>query len=309
MTNGHVQTVFASLFRVVRGVSYRRQRLDTPDGDFLDLDFSEVSENGPVAILVHGLEGSSQQGYMLGMTRALNLRGISVVSMNLRGCGGELNRRLTSYNLGSTEDLHFVSQHIARMRPNAPQILIGFSLGGNLILKFLGECGAEAAKRIQRAVTFSVPCDLKSTAQIISSSSNRLYYYRFMKSIQGKLKEKDRRFPGQIHPKVLNWPESFKTFDDHFTVPILGLQSAEHYWETSSSKQYLADIRVPTLLVNAKDDPLISAQCFPVDIAESSEFFHFEAPSHGGHVGFISFNEAGEYWSEKRALSFILEKP
>jgi predicted alpha/beta-fold hydrolase len=306
MTNGHVQTIFASLFRVVTGVRYTRKRIDTRDGDFLDLDFSEVSD-GPIAILVHGLEGSSAQGYMLGMARALNARGINVVSVNLRGCSGEVNRHLSSYDMSSTGDLLEVTKCLSAMYPNRVQYLVGFSLGGNLILKFLGEQGDRLSPHIQKAVAFSVPCDLRSTAGLITASSNRLYYYRFMRSVQAKLKEKDRLYPGQINPKALEWANSFKQLDDYFTAPNLGLASAEQYWDSASSKHFLAQIRVPTLLVNAKDDPLISGECFPVDIARRSTFFHLEVPSHGGHVGFVAFNSEGEYWSEKRALTFIID--
>lgn len=306
LKSGHAQTIFASLFRIVTGVQYSRVRIDTPDGDFLDLDFSEVS-SGPFAILVHGLEGSSEQSYMLGMTRTLNARGINVVCVNLRGCSGEMNRHLKSYDMGSTNDLDLVINYVLSLYPQAPIFMVGFSLGGNLVLKYLGERGSHIYPQIRRAVAFSVPVDLRSTAQIISEAQNRVYFHQFMYSVQSKLKDKNQAFPGQIHPKALEWADSFQQFDDYFTAPILGFESAERYWESSSSKPLLDRIQIPTLLVNAKDDPLISSECFPVEIAAQSAFLTFEMPEYGGHVAFVSFNKEGEYWSEKRAVSFLTQ--
>jgi len=306
-SNGHVQTIYAAVVRFVRGVTYRRERIDTPDGDFLDLDYSEVG-SGPYAILVHGLEGSANQTYMRGMARALNLRGVNVVSVNLRGCSGEMNRMLHSYDMGSTTDLEFVSNHIAKQHPGLPQYLIGFSLGGNLVLKFLGERGDETPSYIERAVAISVPCDLPSTAQLVTANSNRVYFHQFMYSIQSKLKMKNRQFPGQINPRALEWSQSFREFDEYYTAVLLGFHSADEYWEVSSSKRFLEDIRVPTLLLNAQDDPLISTQSFPYEIAAQSEFLFLEDPEHGGHVGFVSFNPEGEYWSETRAVEFLLNR-
>jgi predicted alpha/beta-fold hydrolase len=305
LTNGHAQTIYAAMLRRVTDVEYRRERIDTLDGDFLDLDISEIGA-GPVAILVHGLEGSAQQTYMLGMTRALNARNVNVVCVNLRGCSGEANRHLKSYDMGSTGDIALVVAHVAKHYPGEAQFLVGFSLGGNLVLKYLGELGESVSPQIVRAVAFSVPCDLKSTAEIISSSSNRLYYHRFMLSIQMKVRVKDKMFPGQIHPKAKEWADSFKQFDEYFTAPILGFESAEQYWEKASCMSVLSEIRVPTLLVSAKDDPLISSECFPMDIAAQSTFLHLETPEHGGHVAFVSFNADGEYWSEKRAAMFLI---
>lgn len=304
-TNGHVQTIYANRIRKIRGVEYRRERIETPDGDFLDLDYSEVGI-GPIAILIHGLEGSSSRAYMLGMTRALNMRGINTVSVNLRGCSGENNRHLRAYDMGSTRDLVLVAYYLKHSYPNSDQYLVGFSLGGNLILKFLGEAGHYAPVQIKRAVVFSVPCDLPTTAEIVTAKTNRIYFYQFMHSVQKKLREKNRQFPGQVHPRALEWGYSFKHLDDYYTATLLGFSSAEEYYEKSSSKRVLSHIRVPTLLVNAKDDPLISPECFPREIASESEFFSLETPEHGGHVGFVSFNATGEYWSEKRASDFLL---
>ena len=304
-TNAHVQTIYATRIRQVKGVEYRRERIETPDGDFLDLDYSEVGI-GPFAILIHGLEGNTKQRYMLGMVRALNMRGINTVSVNLRGCSGESNRLLRAYDMGSTRDLVLITYYLKHKYPHTDQYLVAFSLGGNLVLKFLGEAGNYAPPQIKRAVVFSVPCDLPSTAQMITAKSNRLYFYQFMHSVQKKLREKNRQFPGQVHPRALEWGHSFKHLDDYYTATLLGFNSAEEYWEKSSSKRVLAHIRVPTLLVNAKDDPLISPECFPHEVASESEFFSLETPEHGGHVGFVSFNASGEYWSERRASHFLL---
>lgn len=304
LSNPHLQTIYASFARNIKANGYRRERVNTPDGDFVDLDWSEVGR-GPIAILVHGLEGSSQSAYMRGMTQALNRRGINVVCINLRGCSSEINRMLIGYDLGSTQDIEYVSKHVSILFPERVQYLVGFSLGGNLVLKYLGERGKYVRPQIKGAVTFSVPCDLKSAASIIHSSSNRLYFYRFMLSIQLKLRQKARQFPGRIPVGAMKWPRSFAEFDDSFTVPFLGFESVEVYWEKSSCKYYLSKISVPALLVNSKDDPLIGEESYPASLAADSQFFHLETPEHGGHVGFVSFGADGEYWSEKRVALFL----
>lgn len=304
LTNAHLQTVYATKLRRVAGVHYVRERIDTPDGDFLDLDWSYVSE-GPIAILVHGYEGNSKQSYMLGMTRALNRRGINVVCLNLRGCSGELNRKLSTYHSGATVDLETVSTHVEQKHPGQNQYFIGFSLGGNLVLKYLGELGSDHKAIIRGGVAFSVPCNLNACAAEVHATSNRLYFHYLVAATHFKLKEKARRFPGQVHPKALEWPSSFRDLDEYYTAPVFGFSSAEDYWEKASCLTVLDRIRVPTLLVNARDDPLISRAGLPIEIAAESDYFYLEVPEHGGHVGFVSLDADGEFWSEARAIAFL----
>lgn len=302
MKNGHFQTIYASLFRSVRGVHYDRQRVETPDGDFLDLDYSRVGARR-IAVICHGLEGSSSRQYILGMVRAVNRRGWDALAWSFRGCSGEPNRKLRFYHSGETGDL----QHVVSLVHGAGEYdevyLIGFSLGGNVILKYLGERGQRAVPEIAAAVVFSVPCDLKSSAVKMSSLANRIYMRRFLKMLREKVRAKMDIFPGQIDDLNYGALRNFQDFDDRYTAPIHGFRDAEDYWERSSSKPYLPSIRVPTLLVNALDDPFLALDCYPYSAARENDCFFLETPPSGGHVGFVSNGD--EYWSESRAAEFL----
>lgn len=299
--NGHVQTIFPALFRRVPVITLRRERLTTPDGDFLDLDWHTDGGRTRLAILSHGLEGDSTNTYIQGMARALVRAGWDVLAWNLRGCSGEPNRLLRSYHSGATEDLAAV---IARAPEHYTQLaLVGFSLGGNMTLKYLGEPAPDT--RISGAVAFSVPCDLASSAFQLESFCNRIYMRRFLRSLRAKVREKMARFPGRLDDAGLEAMRTFREFDGAYTAPMNGFASAEEYWTRASSKPALERIRVPTLLVNALDDPFLPRACFPEKEARASECFFLETPACGGHVGFVTFNAQNEYWSERRAVEFL----
>lgn len=303
-SNPHVQTILPSVFRKVKDVSYRRERINTPDDDFLDLDWSEVGSNR-VSILLHGLEGMSDRAYIRGMARALNRGGWDVVAMNFRGCSGECNRRLRFYHSGDTGDLETVVAHVIARGAYTEMALIGFSLGGNVVLKYLGERGNRVRTEIRKAVAFSVPVDLAAGSARMSLPSNRIYMKRFLKMLHEKIRMKMEIMPGQLDDDGYHTMRTFKEFDDRYTAPINGFRDAEDYWELSSSKPFLNDISVPTLLVNAADDPFLPEECFPVDQARANPSFYLEIPSHGGHTGFMAFNARKEYWSESRAVAFL----
>jgi uncharacterized protein len=305
--NGHLQTVFAKVGRVVGGVRYRRERIATPDEDFLDLDWSRAGSRaaGRLAIVSHGLEGASSKPYVLGMVRALNRRGWDALAWNLRGCSEEPNRLPRSYHSGATEDLEAVIGHVLKKHRYRRIALIGFSLGGNLTLKYLGERGTAVDPRVQGAVAFSVPCHLKSTALHLEKLSNKLYLALFLASLTSKIRHKRKTLPGRVPPGNLWTVTSFRRFDDLFTAPLNGFKDAEDYWNKSSSEAYLSGIRIPTLLVNAEDDPFLPERCYPKDKAGKNPNLFLEIPKSGGHVGFVAFNRSGEYWSETRAASFL----
>ncbi len=302
--NPHMQTVFPSLLRKVSGVTYQRERIETPDGDFLDVDASSVG-SARAAIVLHGLEGDSSRSYMLGMVRALNRSGWDAIAMNFRGCSGEPNRTLRLYHSGDTQDLDTVVSHVASKANYSELALIGFSLGGNVILKYLGERGNEVHELAKRAVVFSVPCELETGALKISSRPNRLYMQRFLRMLREKIRAKMRIMPELINDNGYEQLRGFKDFDDRYTAPMHGFDSAEDYWRKSSSKPFLHSISVPTLLVNAADDPFLSPECYPFEEAGVNPNFFLEVPGHGGHVGFVSFNSGGQYWSELRAMTFL----
>lgn len=304
LKNGHFNTIFPTLFRPVPSLSYVRERVELPDGDFMDLDWSKVGSKKAILVL-HGLEGSSDSTYIKGMIRAFNQANWDGVGMNFKGCSGEINRQLTSYHMGASEDLRMVVAHLIERHEYEELVIIGFSLGGNVVLKYMGEEGKNAPQAIRCAVAFSVPCDIPSTNVELAKWQNGIYLRRFMKSLNGKLEGKLTEYADQINLPDNRLPRTFQEYDDCYTGPIHGFKNAKHYWETCSSKHFVADIRVPTLLVNALDDSFLGEGCYPYQIAEDHPYFHFETPKNGGHVGFVAFNKERKYWSEKRALAFV----
>ena len=302
--NGHLQTIYPNLFRHVAGVSYLRQRISTPDDDFLDLDWSPVGADR-VAILAHGLEGNSTRPYVFGMVRALNRSGWDAVVWNFRGCSGEPNQKVRFYHSGDTEDLHTVLTCVHQRSCYKTSALIGFSLGGNVILKYLGEQAMQLNPKVRAAVVFSVPCDLAASASKMARPENALYMNRFMRMLHEKIRAKRQRFPAEIDDRGFHLMRTFKDFDERYTAPLHGFKSAADYWERASSKSFLTHIVVPTLLVNALDDPFLALPCYPYHEAQVNPCLFLETPNAGGHVGFVSFNNCGEYWSESRALEFL----
>lgn len=300
LPGGHLQTIHPAIFRRAPLVTTRRERLELPDGDFLDLDWATQGRDR-LAILSHGLEASSKAPYIQGMAAALQRHGWDVLAWNYRGCGGEPNRLLPFYHSGASDDLHQVILHALAVHPAERIDLVGFSLGGNMTLKYLGE--RPAHPRLHRAVAFSVPCDLACSSERLARRSNKLYMDRFLRCLRRKLVAKRPRFPHQIDLEGVGEVRNFRQFDDRFTAPLHGFKDAEDYWARASSKPFLPRIGVPVLLVNATNDPFLGPSCFPRAEAEASDYFHLEIPADGGHVGFSM--PRGEYWSEQRATEFL----
>jgi predicted alpha/beta-fold hydrolase len=304
LPGGHAQTIYPALFRRLAPVAARAERLELEDGDFIDLEWS--GEGGArLAILSHGLEADMNTGYIRGMAAALVRRGWDVLRWNFRGCGEEPNRLMRMYHSGATEDLHGVVSHALAHHPASTVGLIGFSLGGNLTLKYLGERAERLPSRLSRAVAFSVPCDLACSSRQLSLPSNRMYMERFLIALRAKIRAKERMFPDQLDLTGVDRIRTFQEFDDRFTAPIHGFRDAEDYWARCSSRPLLPRITIPTLLVNAANDPFLGPGCHPREEAEASACFHFESPASGGHVGFPTWGNGGEYWSETRALEFL----
>jgi hypothetical protein len=303
LPGGHLQSIVPTLFRRVGGIGYERVRIDTPDGDFLDLDCSRVGA-GRAVIVAHGLEGGSRRAYVLGMVKAFNEAGWDAVAWNFRGCGGEPNWKLRSYHSGASDDLETVVEHMVRRDGMSAVVLVGFSMGGNIVLKLLGEQGKRVDPAIRAAVTFSVPCDLASAAREMAKPSNALYMRRFLRMLRGKIRAKMELFPGRIDDSGYERMRTFKDFDDRYTAPLCGFQSAEDYWARAGSRPLLAEIRVPTLIVNALDDPFLGEACYPREEALHHPFLHLETPRSGGHVGFVGAGRPWVFWAEKRAVEF-----
>lgn len=302
-TNGHVQTVFPNLFRQVGDIPYERYRLSTVDGDFLDLDFSRIGAQR-IAVIVHGLEGNSHRPYVLGMVRALNLAQWDAVALNLRGCSGEPNRNLRFYHSGDSNDLRSAVEHLLLAGYRRID-LIGFSLGGNIVLKYLGEESANVNPAIATGVVFSVPCDLRSSSAQMGCPANRFYMIRFLRLLRHKIRLKMQQFPGEIDDADYDEIQTFVEFDDRY-APLYGFAGASDYYEKASSKPLLRHIAIPVLMVNAADDPFLPTLCYPAAEASDNPRLHLEIPRYGGHVGFVTFTAGNSYWSESRAIDFIM---
>ena len=303
-SNGHLQTLYPTLARRVVGVSYQRERIETPDNDFLDLDWSR-SGSSRLVVLSHGLEGNTHRPYMLGMARELNRQGWDVLAWNYRACSGEINRRLRTYHNGCIDDLDCVVRHALAGSGYTQAALIGFSLGGNLSLLYLGKTAGALDARIRAAVAFSVPCDLRAGALELAKARNYLYMKQFLVSLHKKVRMKMQQMPDRIDDRGYARIRDFRGFDDRYTAPINGFRDAEDYWFQCSSGRFLGAITVPTLIVNALDDPFLAPDCYPVAQAEKSSAVHLEMPASGGHVGFVQFHDDGSYWSEQRAVEFL----
>lgn len=301
--NGHLQTIIPALFRNVKGLKYQRERITTPDEDFLDLDWSGP-ESKKLVIISHGLEGDSQRPYVKGMARAFNSAGWRALAWNFRGCSGEINKNLRFYHSGATDDLDLVIRHALIQTPFEQLVLLGFSLGGNLTLKYLGEQGNSMHPTIKRAVVFSVPLDLHSSSLQISRASNFIYNRRFLKNLKRKLVSKGALRPDEISLEGYKNIKTLLDFDDKYTAPIHGFNDALHYYDSCSAINFLDRITIPTLIVNAKNDPFLSEACYPVDQLKTHPAVYFENPDEGGHCGFLSRKDRLIYWSERRALDF-----
>ncbi|PSQ97056.1 MAG: alpha/beta hydrolase [Bacteroidetes bacterium SW_9_63_38] len=307
LVGGHLQTLYGTLFRQVDFSYDRRERIDTPDGDFLDLDWAATrpsDASSRVAVLTHGLEGSTDAHYVRGMARALTRRGWDVCAWNLRGCSDAPDRRPATYHSGKTEDLACVIDHV-QSHGYDTVVLVGFSLGGNLTLKYLGERGSDLPPPVRGAATFSVPVDLNASSHQIGHPTNWHYTQYFLRSLQAKIRRKAERHPDTVSTAPLQDVRTLRDFDDAYTAPLNGFDDADTYYRAASSRPLLPDIAVPTLLVNATNDPFLADACYPTDIAVDHPDLTLEMPRQGGHVGFVTFNEAGEYWSERRTASFL----
>lgn len=306
--NNHFNTMYRPLF-MKDTCQYLRKRITTWDNDFIDLDFSKKGSK-TLALLIHGLEGSSQSKYMASFSNHFNNHKIDTVCMNLRGCSGEDNLLLQTYHSGKTDDVAFVINHLTENYNYENILIVGFSLGGNLTLKYLGENAKQLPKQIKGAMAVSVPIDIGSSERELAKLKNKLYTELFFKTMKSKVLEKSIKFPAfKIDKNKLFKATKFSDLEEIYTVPVFGFTSPQDYWEKASSKPYLTKINIPTLLVNAKDDMFLSKECYPTTVANNSEYFYLECPTYGGHVGFMtSFKPNENRWLEKRAIHFFKEK-
>ncbi len=311
----HAQTIFGRLLRREPSLPFRRERLDTPDGDFVDVDFPElgVPEDAPLVVLFHGLEGFARRGYALNVYRELAGRGVAAAGLNFRSCSGDPNRTARFYHSGDTGDIRFLLDHLAARFPRRPLGAIGFSLGGNALLKYLGEEGD--ASPVRAAAAVSVPYDLSAGADLLDRSlMGRFYTRTFLKTLVAKAEAKQALLAASdIDLARIRAARTFREFDDAATAPLHGFTGAEDYYRRSSSAAFLAGIRVPTLLLQADDDPFLPPDHFPREAIRANPWLHAVLTRGGGHVGFIAGSVLRPvFWAEEEAARFLasqLETP
>jgi len=310
LAGGHLQTLYPVLGRPKPRVDYARDRLELPDGDFLDLDWSLAAGPGGrrapgLALVIHGLEGHSRRKYVCGMVRALNAAGWDCLAMNHRGCSGPMNRLPRMYHSGETGDVHAALLHGLALGRYAKAALVGFSMGGNQVLKYLGEDTSRLPAALAAGVAVSAPCDLAACALTLEHGFSRVYQAYLMKSLKEKVRAKHEQFPEAFPLDGLEAMVNFREFDDVYTAPLAGYRGASHYYAECSSLKVLHNIELPVLLLNAQDDPFLAPECFPMGLARDSRALHLEIPCSGGHVGFAMGRAASNYYSERRAVEFL----
>lgn len=304
--NAHVNTIWAAKMRrlhypdTVQAAAIRRIRLETPDGDFLDVD--EHRPTGlPRAVVVvsHGLEGHSRRRYVLGLAAELLRRGNLVMAWNMRSCSGEMNRTDRLYHMGQTDDLACVVAYA--VQTGLPVLLAGFSMGGNQICRYLA--GPAVPEAVRAAAVVSVPCDLPAAARVMDGPSCRVYMRYFLRTLCAKVRQKAARFPQFPSVEGIEHFRTFSEFDARFTAPLYGYADALTYWRENSALPVLPHLCVPTYLLMAADDPFCAPTCYPWQIARHSARLFLEVAPHGGHVGFVT--AGSPYYSEARVADFL----
>ena len=307
LSSPHAQTLWPVLCRRRPRPPLRRERLELPDGDFLDLDWT-IGERGPLALVLHGLEGSSESHYALGLLAALVRQGRRGVVMHFRGCGGQPNRLARGYCAADTADIAYLVDWLREQEPTAPLTAIGYSLGGNALLKWLGETGADA--RLHAAVAVSVPFLLDHTARRLRTGWSRLYQHHLLRALKRSYRNKFlQRSDAPVPLKDLRDLRDFYAFDDRITAPLHGYADVHDYYARASCRPYLRRIRIPTLILHALDDPFMRPETAPT-ADELSPSVRLELSPHGGHVGFVAgrWPWRAEYWLERRIPEFLAEE-
>lgn len=300
---GHSQTIIPAVFRRIPEVTYQRERIDTPDDDFLDLDWVSIGSDR-LMIITHGLEGSSSSQYVLGTARIFNEAGWDVLAWNCRSCSGEMNRQFRLYHHGDTKDIDTVVQHAIKKGGYKKVALTGYSMGANITMKYLGVKGTDAPSEVVGAVVFSAPCDLAEGADALDKPVNRIYKTRFMNRLVEKIHFKNKHFPGRLDISKLKLVRRWRDFDEWFSAPMCSYKDAAEFHRESSPLNFIGGIKHPTLLISAINDPFLLPNCFPVDIARTHPNFYLEMPENGGHCGFM-VKGSRHSWAELRTLEWV----
>ncbi len=299
----HLQTIYPALALRGRPPAYRRERWDTPDGDFIELDWVDAPSGRPLVVLFHGLEGNSRSPYAAALMRAAATQGWAGVVPHFRGCGGSPNRLPRAYHSGDAAEIDWILTRLHAL--GRPIAVAGVSLGGNALLKWLGMHGERCTGLVHAAAAISAPLDLTAAGAALRSGFNRLYTREFLRTLVPKTLRKTQDFPGRFDTRRIAGARDFDTFDDAYTAPAHGFEGVADYWRRASSKPDLPGIRVPTLVLNARNDPFLPARHLPHG-GEVSKHVTLEQPPHGGHVGFVSGPFPGHLqWLPGRLLEFF----
>lgn len=304
--NSHLHTIFPYLLRSRPKIKYSRTRINTKDGDFLDLDFLNHKEkNKSLVIICHGLESNSETGTEASIAKILYDHNYDILAMNYRACSGEDNKLIKTYHSGKSEDLREVIDYVLNNYDYEDIYLVGISIGGNIVLKYLGEESEKVNPKIRKAVALSAPIDLTCSAEQMAKEKNYIYMKRFLLHLYKKMKIKAEHFPDKVTVKDFHKIKNFHDFDEKYTAPLNGFNSAEDYWTKASSKPYLRSITTPTLMLSSEDDTFLGKNCYPVNEAMDNQNLFLEITEFGGHVGFIDFNDENIYYHERRILEFF----
>ena len=309
LPGGHLQTIYANVFIGAPRVEYRRERVELPDGDFLDFDWVDGAADAPLVVLFHGLEGSSDSLYARSLMDTVRQRNWHGVVAHFRGTSGEANRLPRAYFAGDSEEIQRILELARTSHPGAPLYAVGVSLGGNALLKWLGESGADAAAWVDRAAAVSAPLDLAAAGTALDQGFNRrVYTARFLFTLKQKALAKAARFPDLLDTQAIGDATTFREFDTLVTARLHGFRDADDYWFKVSSKPWLRSISVPTLVINAKNDPFMPASALPSAV-EVSSAVALDQPETGGHASFPSGPFPGNLdWLPRRLMHFFEQR-
>ena len=305
LANPHLQTIYGSVLAKKPAVAYRRERWETPDGDFVDTDHVDARPDAPWVVLFHGLEGSSDSAYARTLMHKVKARGWRGTVVNFRGCSGEPNRLPRAYHSGDSAEVNWILRRLDPLRNGAPLYAAGVSLGGNALLKWLGEAGEDAVPIVSRAAAVSAPVDLMAAGEALGRGFSLNYARHFLATMKSRAEAKHRRFPGSFDLERMRRSKTLREFDDVVTAPLHGYRDTDDYWTRASAKPLLANVAVPTLLLNAADDPFLPRDALP-EAHEVSPAVRREFPETGGHVAFVAGRFPGHIdWLPDRLLHFF----
>ncbi|HIA46838.1 MAG TPA: alpha/beta fold hydrolase [Candidatus Hydrogenedentes bacterium] len=309
LRNAHLQTVGARYLRRIKLLPMETERWDTPDDDFVQVHRRMGDPDKPIVLMLHGLEGCVESTYMIGLIQELDRIGWSAIAMDFRSCGGPMNRAKRLYHSGETTDAEFMVRRIGELYPDSPLYMTGYSLGGNVIGKWLGDLGDKVPENVKGAAIVSAPYDLVASGKHMDSAFSRLYVLHFLRMLIPKAVEKEAQYPGTLDLEKIKKSRTFADFDTHGTAALHGFEDSHDYYTKVACGKVLHNIRQPTMLLSAKDDPFNPGETLPYEIAEKSPWLYPQFVPHGGHVGFIRRQGLAGlgYWAEEQIARFFQE--